>query len=206
MIIQSDYYRFIRRLNKAAFSFIFTKLSSCNFINLQSTYHTYQIIRMKLSGSFRITFFKPFKKLIITKLGCFLFQLLSDIQIGFYIRKLNIVNQRGDIKSRSADYYRQTTTFMNLIYFFISQFHIICYAERSVTLQKVNKMMRNTAHFLLCRLRSRNIHTLIYLHRICRNHFSVKRLGNFNAQFSFSRSGRTCNNSNFYFFHSTVSF
>ena len=96
--------------------------------------------------------------------------------IIFCFVKINVIQNRLNIKTCSTYYNRRFPFFINFINVFLCKLLEYINIKFIIRLKFIYKIMLYSLHFLRTDLRRTDIHFFIYLHGICRNNLTVYRL------------------------------
>ena len=167
-------------------------LLSCLMIIFKSPYYSFNIIIMYCLGWFFINLFKHIIKILDTFIFINLFQSLSIFMIIFCFVKINVIQNRLNIKTCSTYYNRRFPFFINFINVFLCKLLEYINIKFIIRLKFIYKIMLYALHFFFFYFGRTYIHIFIYLNGICTYNFAVYGLGKFNWYFCFSNSGRSC--------------
>ena len=107
-------------------------------------------------------------------------------------------DERINVQIRAACNDRQPAACQYILHCFIGIFNI---ARHGINLGRVNNVyhvMRNTLHLGMRYLCRTNVHTTVYLHRVCRDYLAAELFCKLNGKARFARCRRACYNNDFF--------
>ena len=119
------------------------------------------------------------------------------------LAKVDIVNQRVEIKTCSADYYRGFAARGDVGNVFARHRDILRNGKLYADIDNIHHMMRYALHFCFIRFCGADADVFIYLHGIAGDYFSVELLCQPYAVFCFSGSRRSDHGKESNFFHNS---
>ena len=133
---------------------------------------------------------EPPVHLLFSELLRLLCQPGADRVVRRLVEKADPLKEGGDVKPGTAGDNRQRVSAGNLSDRLARQFNKLRHAEPLRRVTDINEVVRCSALFLCCRLRSADVETAVDLHRISREDLPTKSAGEMNREIGLAGGGR----------------